>query len=168
MTAVIYARYSRTMQSAASIPDQQRTCERLAARHDFTVVARFSDAAISGGHCQSAGISPGGSDREPGRRHRFWRAAAIPGDRLPACRGRGGASGAQGGIGPEGSRKDRVIPRLRGAFREMVADLHNATKRDVDRARATIRQDTGNSIKVESDGETVRFLRQAGDWSSHF
>jgi len=47
--AAIYARYSTDKQSEASIPDQIRQCERLAERNDFTVVAKFSDAAISGG-----------------------------------------------------------------------------------------------------------------------
>jgi site-specific DNA recombinase len=37
------------MQSAASIDDQFRLCERLAERHGFTVITQFSDAAISGG-----------------------------------------------------------------------------------------------------------------------
>jgi site-specific DNA recombinase len=49
MRAAIYARFSTVMQSAASIPDQHRMCERLAERHGFTVAAKFSDAAISGG-----------------------------------------------------------------------------------------------------------------------
>jgi len=46
--------------------------------------------------------------------------------------------------------------RASPAFREMIADLPNAIKRDVDRARATVRQYTGYSIRVESDGKTVR------------
>src|SRR5437762_378335 len=36
-------------QSEASIDDQLRVCERIAEREGFTVVARFSDAAITGG-----------------------------------------------------------------------------------------------------------------------
>ena len=49
MKAAIYARYSTELQSADSIGDQFRVCERLAARHGFTVGKRFSDAAITGG-----------------------------------------------------------------------------------------------------------------------
>jgi site-specific DNA recombinase len=49
MKAALYARYSTDRQSEASIEDQHRVCERIAERHGFTVVARFSDAAISGG-----------------------------------------------------------------------------------------------------------------------
>jgi DNA invertase Pin-like site-specific DNA recombinase len=47
--AAIYARYSTDLQSEASIDDQLRVCERLAKQHGFKVVAKFSDAAISGG-----------------------------------------------------------------------------------------------------------------------
>jgi site-specific DNA recombinase len=61
----------------------------------------------------------------------------------------------------EVTKLDRVIPRLDDAFRQLVADLPNAIKRDVDRARATVRQYTGNAIRVESDGKTVRFLGES-------
>jgi site-specific DNA recombinase len=47
--AALYARYSTDMQRKESIEDQHRVCERLAERHGFAVVARFSDRAISGG-----------------------------------------------------------------------------------------------------------------------
>src|SRR5882724_7169851 len=47
--AAIYARFSTEKQSEASIEDQFRVCERIAEREGFNVVARFSDAAISGG-----------------------------------------------------------------------------------------------------------------------
>jgi site-specific DNA recombinase len=47
MKAALYARYSSDLQSEASIPDQFRVCERLAA--DFDIVARFEDRAISAG-----------------------------------------------------------------------------------------------------------------------
>jgi hypothetical protein len=56
---------------------------------------------------------------------------------------------------------DRVIPRIDEAFRELVADLPNAIKRDVDRARATVRQYAGNSIRVETDGKVVRFMSES-------
>ena len=49
MKAALYARYSLEKQSGASIEDQHRVCGRLAERHGFDVVERFSDAAISGG-----------------------------------------------------------------------------------------------------------------------
>src|SRR5450631_2648717 len=55
MKAALYARYSTQMQSVASIADQFRLCERLAERHGFIVVAKFSDAAISGGTTQRPG-----------------------------------------------------------------------------------------------------------------
>ncbi len=48
MRAALYARFSTDQQSQASIPDQFAACERLALREGLTVVARFSDAAISG------------------------------------------------------------------------------------------------------------------------
>jgi DNA invertase Pin-like site-specific DNA recombinase len=47
--AALYARFSTDKQSDSSIDDQLRVCERLAATHGFTVIRRFSDAAISGG-----------------------------------------------------------------------------------------------------------------------
>ena len=46
MKAAIYARYSTENQSADSIDDQFRVCERLAERHGFTVVERFSDRRL--------------------------------------------------------------------------------------------------------------------------
>lgn len=55
MKAAIYARYSTAMQREQSIEDQFRVGERLAERHGFTVVARFSDHAISGGTAQRPG-----------------------------------------------------------------------------------------------------------------
>lgn len=55
MRAALYARYSTDKQSEASIDDQLRVCERLAERHGFTVVARFTDAAISGGTARRPG-----------------------------------------------------------------------------------------------------------------
>lgn len=55
MKTAIYARYSTENQSADSIEDQFRVCERLAERHGFTVIERFSDAAISGGTTERPG-----------------------------------------------------------------------------------------------------------------
>jgi len=49
MRAALYARYSTDLQRPESIADQLRICDRLAQSFKFEVVARFSDAAISGG-----------------------------------------------------------------------------------------------------------------------
>jgi hypothetical protein len=43
------------MQREQSIEDQLRVCEKLAERHGFSVVARFSDKALSGGTTQRPG-----------------------------------------------------------------------------------------------------------------
>lgn len=55
MKTAIYARYSTSMQRIESIEDQYRVCERLAERHGFDIVAKFSDEAISGGTTQRPG-----------------------------------------------------------------------------------------------------------------
>ena len=55
MRACLYARYSDKKQSPESINDQFRVCERLAERHEFTVVAQFADRAITGGTGQRPG-----------------------------------------------------------------------------------------------------------------
>jgi site-specific DNA recombinase len=46
--AVIYARFSSDLQSAASIPDQIRLCRRLCEDNGWTVVEVFYDEAMSG------------------------------------------------------------------------------------------------------------------------
>jgi site-specific DNA recombinase len=48
MRAAIYARYSSDMQRTASIEDQARNCTKRAESEGWTIVATFSDAAISG------------------------------------------------------------------------------------------------------------------------
>jgi hypothetical protein len=56
----------------------------------------------------------------------------------------------------------RVIPRIAEGFEELVADLPNAVKRDVDRARATIRRYVGDKIPVAEeiqDGQPVVTFR---------
>lgn len=68
MRAALYARYSLEKQSADSIEDQHRTCERLAERHGLTVTARFSDAAISGGTAERPGYQ---ALLAAARRHEF-------------------------------------------------------------------------------------------------
>lgn len=55
MRAALYARFSTEKQSESSIDDQFRVCERLAARHGFEIVGRYSDAALSGGTTQRPG-----------------------------------------------------------------------------------------------------------------
>jgi DNA invertase Pin-like site-specific DNA recombinase len=53
--AVAYARFSTVKQRDASIEDQFRECERVAAREKMTVVARFSDEEMSGGTAKRPG-----------------------------------------------------------------------------------------------------------------
>jgi len=48
LRAAIYARYSSEMQSAASIPDQVRVCQKLCADNGWTVAEVFADEAMSG------------------------------------------------------------------------------------------------------------------------
>jgi site-specific DNA recombinase len=48
MRALIYARYSTTLQSSLSIDDQVRVCTEFATRNGWTVGETFFDAAISG------------------------------------------------------------------------------------------------------------------------
>lgn len=55
LRAALYGRYSTDKQSRESVADQFRVCERLAEREGFAVVARFSDAAISGGTSRRPG-----------------------------------------------------------------------------------------------------------------
>lgn len=55
MRAALYARFSTERQSEDSINDQFRQCERIASAQGFRVVARFSDAAISGGTSERPG-----------------------------------------------------------------------------------------------------------------
>jgi hypothetical protein len=38
----------------------------------------------------------------------------------------------------------------------------SSIKRDVDRARATVPQYAGNTVRVETDGKTVRFMSENG------
>jgi site-specific DNA recombinase len=55
VNAAIYARYSTEKQNDASIEDQVRGCERLAAANNLTIVARFEDRGISGGTTERPG-----------------------------------------------------------------------------------------------------------------
>ena len=55
MRAALYGRFSTEHQRPESIADQFRVAERLATDHGFHVVARFSDAAISGGTVRRPG-----------------------------------------------------------------------------------------------------------------
>jgi site-specific DNA recombinase len=77
--AAIYARYSTEKQSEASVDDQFRVCERIAEREGFEIVARFSDAAISGGTANR----PAYQDMlEAARRHEFEAIIAEDSSRL--------------------------------------------------------------------------------------
>lgn len=53
MRAALYARFSTDKQSSTA--DQLRVCERLAERHGFEVVARFTDEGLSGGTANRPG-----------------------------------------------------------------------------------------------------------------
>lgn len=88
--AALYARYSTDKQSESSVEDQLRVCHRLSERHGFAVVARFSDAAISGGTTRRPGYQ---SMLAAARRREFevivaedasrlWRALAEQAPRL--------------------------------------------------------------------------------------
>lgn len=55
MRAALYARFSTESQRAESIDDQLRGCERTARELGLTVVARFTDAGISGGTAERPG-----------------------------------------------------------------------------------------------------------------
>jgi site-specific DNA recombinase len=57
MTRVaIYARYSSARQREASIEDQERLCRERAEREGWTVVAAFSDRALSGASMLRPGL----------------------------------------------------------------------------------------------------------------
>lgn len=55
MRCALYARYSTDLQRGESIDDQFRECERVALAQGFEVVARYSDAGISGGTADRPG-----------------------------------------------------------------------------------------------------------------
>lgn len=48
MRAVIYARYSTELQSAASVDDRVRICNELVIREDWELAQVFQDRALSG------------------------------------------------------------------------------------------------------------------------
>ncbi|WP_073130668.1 recombinase family protein [Palleronia salina] len=56
MRVAIYARYSSSMQKAASIEDQVRLCVERADREAWTVVQTFTDMAISGASLHRPGL----------------------------------------------------------------------------------------------------------------
>ena len=56
MRAVIYARYSSDLQREASIEDQIEVCRRYAQAQGWTVVERYTDAALSGASCFRPGF----------------------------------------------------------------------------------------------------------------
>ena len=79
MKAALYGRYSTDKQSEASIDDQMRVCERIAEREGFEVVARFSDAAVSGGTSRRSGYQ---RMLAAARRHEFEAIVAEDSSRL--------------------------------------------------------------------------------------
>lgn len=89
MRAVIYARYSTENQREASIEDQTRECERLAATHMLAVVRSYNDRGISAGTADRPGYQ---TLLESARAHQFdvilvedisrlWRSGAEYGPR---------------------------------------------------------------------------------------
>lgn len=57
MRALLYARYSTTLQSSLSIDDQLRVCSDLCAREGWTVEGQHCDAAISGAVRERPGLN---------------------------------------------------------------------------------------------------------------
>lgn len=57
MQALLYARYSTTLQSSLSIDDQLRVCLELCARQGWTVASHHCDAAISGAVRERPGLN---------------------------------------------------------------------------------------------------------------
>ncbi len=82
MKCALYARYSTDKQSRESVEDQYRLCEGIAERNGFTVTARFSDAAISGGTASRPGYQ---KMLAAARRQEFD--AIVAEDSAPAPRG---------------------------------------------------------------------------------
>ena len=70
------------------------------------------------------------------------------------------------------AKVETLIPRLADGFEELVRDLPNAVKRDVDRARATVRRYVGDKILVADeiqDGQpVVAFRTQKGRLEAAF
>jgi site-specific DNA recombinase len=67
---------------------------------------------------------------------------------------------------------DRIIPRLAEDFRQLVAELPNAVRRDAERARITVRQYVGDKILVQRevrDGQALMAFRsQTGAMEAAF
>ncbi|MCC7082214.1 MAG: recombinase family protein [Burkholderiales bacterium] len=77
--AALYARYSTDKQSEASLADQFRVCERITERQGFNVVAKFQDAALSGGTADRPGYQ---AMLEAARRQEFEAIIAEDSSRL--------------------------------------------------------------------------------------
>ena len=56
MRAVIYARYSTELQSAASVDDQVRVCEERIDRESWELIQVFQDRALSGSTASAPAI----------------------------------------------------------------------------------------------------------------
>lgn len=57
MRALLYARYSTTLQSSLSIDDQLRVCGELAERHGWSIAGEHCDRAISGAVRERPGLN---------------------------------------------------------------------------------------------------------------
>ena len=68
----------------------------------------------------------------------------------------------EAGLPREAVKVERIIPRIADGLEELVADLPNAVKRDVDRARVAARRYVGDRILVAEevmDGEAMVIFR---------
>src|ERR1700683_4894592 len=65
-------------------------------------------------------------------------------------------------VPPRVAKVERILPRVVDGYRELVDDLSNALKRDMQRARANIRRLLGGQIRVEVDAKEARFMTQKG------
>jgi site-specific DNA recombinase len=71
-------------------------------------------------------------------------------------------------VPPPLAKAERLLPRVVDGYRELVADLPNALKRDPGRARASIRRLLGGQITIEVDAEEARFITQKGRTEAAF
>jgi hypothetical protein len=65
-------------------------------------------------------------------------------------------------VPPQLAKVERILPRVVDGYRELVDDLPNTLKRDMQRARANIRRLLGGQIRVEVDAKEARFMTQKG------
>jgi hypothetical protein len=109
--AAIYARFSTEKQSEASIEDQFRVCERIAEREGFNVVARFSDAAISGGTSARSGYQAHNGNERVGENQGGWPApSTVTSNAAAAFSTIPGISESLSGAGRSGLAARRIAP----------------------------------------------------------